>query len=159
MWVYYYLNDGKVDNMKMEIKWIVVDGVREAAKECTKCEKGFSKEGSEKCETCPESTYYDVGKVYYFLSQKECIKCKEEEFSFPNSYGSESCLKKNDCNKYDYNLRIGECKEGKSGYEKNITHHLCNLKEQNSTSLEPCDKCKLGFYLNNNNCIECAPGR
>jgi hypothetical protein len=68
MWMYYYLNDVTANDMKMEIKWIVVDGVREAVRECTKCEYGFSKEGSEKCETCPELFYYDVTKVNILLN-------------------------------------------------------------------------------------------
>jgi hypothetical protein len=64
-----------------------------------------------------------------------------------------------DCNEYDYNLSITECKDGKSKHERNITHTLCNAKESNTTTSVSCDKCKAGFYLKDNNCVECEPGR
>ena len=63
MWQYSYHNDNTAKDMKMEIKWIVVEGIRNAAKECTKCQTGLSKEGSYKCETCPELFYFDTNKV------------------------------------------------------------------------------------------------
>jgi hypothetical protein len=63
-WVYYYLNDITAKDMKMELKWIVVDGISDAAYHCRKCESGFSKEGAIKCDVCPELFYHDDNKVF-----------------------------------------------------------------------------------------------
>jgi hypothetical protein len=63
-WVYYYYNDKDTNNdLKMEIKWIEVEGLRDATHHCKKCENSFSKEGSDSCSVCPELNYYDVEKV------------------------------------------------------------------------------------------------
>ena len=66
-----------------------------------------------------------------------------------------------DCDEYDYSLNVGECKDGQSRHDLNLTHSLCKPKpdQKNSTTFVACDKCKPGDYLKKGNCIECEPGR
>lgn len=145
MWVYYYKTDDKnsQQNLSMQLKYIMINGIDNSAYECTKCPKGFSKEGWDHCETCPSNQYLDE-------SFQECKDCPSDKFSYPNSIGINSCLTKPDCNKYDYVEIHSECIDN----QKNVTHKIsqpifCNFSNMTlpKDKIEKCDdSCPDGYF-------------
>lgn len=59
-----YIDDaGKSDDMNMKIEYIIVDGVRNADRECKKCVNSFSKQGSDTCNFCKANQYLNEATV------------------------------------------------------------------------------------------------
>lgn len=61
MWAYYYKTGNATDiSMKMEMKFIVIEGIDDAAYECKACPYGYAKAGATKCHKCADDSYLDT---------------------------------------------------------------------------------------------------
>ena len=54
---------GNSDDMNMKIDYIIVDGIRNADRECKKCINSFSTQGSDTCNFCKENNYLNEATV------------------------------------------------------------------------------------------------
>ena len=153
VWIYYYYTGEKPDpSMKLELKFILIDGI-EPAYECIKCERGFSKVGSDHCSLCEINSYFDE-------SSQECKPCKDGEYSYS---GQTKCITKPDCNIYDYELEKGQCVEGKRKVEEKLCSMFCvekgNIDLQREEKCGTKNYCDSGSYKNEKgNCEFCPTG-
>lgn len=170
-WFYYYQSGSdptkSLKDHRMDLKYIEIFGIDDAAYECTSCNAngkvGFSKAGWDHCEVCPSLQYYDS-------VTNKCIECSKEKFSYPNSYGEEACILRPPCDTYDYKEIHSECVDNKITVTYDWNQPMfCNKDHPDSFKLpdkreEPCpDKCDPGYFKDLNSdkkkrCVPCLEG-
>ena len=96
--------------MEAEIESIYVRGRHSnRLTQCYPCNLGHSKEGSGKCDLCPENSYFYLSEdtlEYY------CAKCEKHTYSSKGSVGQDSCQGKRPCDEGDMDLIGGNCVDG-----------------------------------------------
>jgi len=80
LWTYYYTKnnfplDTDYSEFKMNLKYIMIEGVEDGAYECIKCSKtnnpaAYSKEGWDHCEACKFGEYFDKNEVNFKMIYK-----------------------------------------------------------------------------------------
>lgn len=144
---YWYFKNN--ENMRLYIQNFEVINFDETSITCEKCIFSFSPQGSTNCFSCPENYFYNE------ISLK-CEKCKDGEFSFPNS---NFCRKKEKCNIYDKELiEIGNCVNGKKILKYKINTNYCIENDDLKLIEEELCDSNLNNYNNDNNDIKCVPG-
>lgn len=160
LWVFYYnTNEEIIEDIQFELKYIMIMGITEAALECLSCnsngQTGFSGVGWDHCETC---------KMNQYLNDNKCLDCPEDTFSYPNSIGANSCIKRNNCNDFDFKEVHSKClNNSRTVTYEFLNPNFCNYLNYTlpSQRIEECnDICQDGFYINNetNTCTPCNNG-
>jgi hypothetical protein len=73
-----------------------------AAKECLKCSLGWSQPGSSRCSLCSANYYIDTNST-----NRDCVHCPNDTYSFPGSIGIDSCIEMSACTNTDILTNYG----------------------------------------------------
>jgi hypothetical protein len=172
--IYDFWKDNQIEkskNLKLEIEYLEITGLDDAAYECKKCFNSTSPVGSSECVQCDPNLYFDS-------VEGICKKCPDNKFSLRNSIGENSCIEKTPCNDYDYYIsKVSNCVLGKKKIFYNLTEPIfCNDVGKNyKTEDVDCEInmpgymmmngekkfCENGMYSNKNTdyvCKFCADG-
>jgi hypothetical protein len=175
LWQYYKkVYSDLSTKMSLYISDILIDGTETSSLTCIQCENGISGTGSDHCNYCDKTKYFD--KV-----TNTCIDCPQGKVSKPFSSGIESCVKippctkdnyyrktSKKCNAYtnkqqvQYELIENNCIENGSSGITRETSVGCNkclpgqyIKKIDDTYTK-CEYCPGGSYSNKENANSCA---
>lgn len=133
-------------SMAMTIESITVTGLDSAARECTPCNSGISKAGSDHCSLCSDSQYFDKAKG-------QCVNCPEGTDSTV-----EECVQHQPCPTEDYNT-IYSNKCNQQTHKMKISYEIINplCKEDKLDDETECNECFPGQFISRleNNYYQC----
>ena len=147
LWQYYKIvNSDNSKKLSLYISDIIIDGTESASLTCMKCHNGVSNIGSDHCNYCDKTKYFD--KI-----TSTCIDCPKGKISKPFLSGIESCITIPPCTK-DHYYRINSKKCNAYTNKQNVQYELIedNCIENGTsgvireTSME-CNKCLPGQYI------------
>ena len=133
----------EINNLKLTIESIEIEGVDYADYECNNCTGKKSSAGSSECFYCKVNSYFDQ-------RTETCVTCPIGTFSFSNAMSVNDCLESQPCSINDYDYTLTDCIDGKQTRKFYYTDpKFCdyqNFKLPVDEKID-CEACKAGQYL------------